>query len=77
MGTDELVDEIFEIEDKFGAKLSLNLFYAEHFKQRELSIESLENKQREFVITKPIAKKIIKELTEEFFLKKEEKRINP
>jgi hypothetical protein len=64
MGTDEITDEIFEIEDKDKRKLCLYLVYGDKFKQRILNIEDSEH--GEFEITKPIAKKIIKELIEEF-----------
>ena len=66
MGTDELTDEIFELKDKWGATLNLYLVSAEHLKQRILDIEGSEH--GEFEITKPIARKIVKELTEEFKL---------
>ena len=69
MGTDEITDEIFEIEDKNGAKLGLWFVHGEGFKQRILNIGDSEF--AEFEVTKPIARKIVKELIEEFKLKKE------
>jgi hypothetical protein len=71
MGSDELVDEIFELKDKWGKFLRLHLVSSEHSKQRILEIEG---EHSDFEITKPLARKIVKELIEEFKLKQESKR---
>ncbi len=61
MGDDCNVQEIFEFEDSFGTKLSFLLEDSYNHKCRTLRMS-----EDEFVLTKPLARKIIKELKEEF-----------
>ena len=66
MGEDELTDEIFEIEDRFGRKLIFYLVNGNGYKSRFFEIEGNNLADHDFLITKKTAKKIIKELQEEF-----------
>jgi len=67
MGESFNAEEIFELKDKWGASLNLHLISDEHSKQRILEIEA--DEYGKFEITKPLARKIVKELIEEFKLK--------
>jgi len=71
MGESFNTEEIFELKDKWEASLKLYLISDEHLKQRMLVVEDSEH--GEFEITKPLAKKIVKELIEEFKLNFREK----
>ena len=66
MGEAFNTEEIFELKDKWGASLNLHLISDEHSKQRILEVEG--DEYSKFEITKPIARKIVKELIEEFKL---------
>ena len=70
MGCADLIDEIFEIIGKEEEKLSLYLVHdGGKFKRRILSLDGGEASDIE--ITKLMAKKIVKELIEEFKLNSE------
>ncbi len=68
MGEAFNTEEIFELKDKWGKFLRLHLVSDEYSKQRILEIEG---EHSDFEITKPLARKIVKELTEEFKLKQD------
>ncbi len=61
MGDDSMFSEIFEFEDKIGTKMNFMLEDSYPPKCRTLTISG-----DCFILTKPLARKIIKELKEEF-----------
>ena len=62
MGDDSIVYTCFEFKDKWANKICLYL--EEKTKSRTLTIN-----EKEFDLTKPLARKIVKEIVEEFNLK--------
>lgn len=68
MGESVNVDEIFEIKDEWGTALRLWNESEDSVKQKVLEIDIIRD-SCEFVLTKSLTKKLIKELKEAFNLK--------
>ena len=63
MGDDNMISEIFEFEDKHGHKLN---FFIDTSCGKIRFLQISDSEFSEFILTKPLARKIIKELKEEF-----------
>lgn len=62
MGDAEITQEIFEIEDKFGKKFEICETTGDSYKVKFIMIDE----RASFTLSKPLAKKIIKALKEEY-----------